>query len=469
MLQENKKIWSSTMVLFLMFAVIYLLVQYLFQVFTQPYFWDELGVYSRSSTHLYNDGLSLLPSSVPDELSRGHPLLCPFYFATAFKLFGNSPLTAHIAAALLNILGFYFCYRILIRYIPVWFACFGTLAIFVQPLFLSQSVLVLPEMPLMVATLGAVMFYVYGKKWGAMCCLVLALQIKESALVLPIAFLLTDIMISKRLNLKSFLFYFFIPLLSFILFVLVQKAQRGYYFYPLHTSLSSFDMYYIRERWENFKHYAFHEQGRYSIWIIACVTVAIFSIGHFRRAKDFLKSSLLILPITIAGCLGFMVLNYYLSRYTMYFLVLAYIGLIVLFVKTYQRYFYLQCILIGLVFCNGIYNWNNGKVYTDVDFSYADHVKSIQLVIQEVEKPEYKGKVVGMDFPLAAVYWSENNGYSASDNVHSVPFQDSLPKKDFMVFTHPGNMADTAKHKDLTLRKELRSGYAFARIYQIGL
>jgi hypothetical protein len=465
--KENRNNKAAVAVLFCGFVFTYLVVQWQFGIFTQPYFWDELGVYSRSSTHLFYHGLSLMPSSIPDELSRGHPLLCSFYFALAFKIFGCSPVTAHFAAAFLNMLGFYFCYRIFARYIPSWHAVFATMAVFVQPLFLSQSVLILPEMPLMVCTLGAVMCYVYERKWGLMLFLVAALQVKESALVLPMAFLLADILIDKKPDWKGLLGYFIIPILSFVIFISVQKFQRGYFFYPLHTSLSSFDMYFINERWQNFKQYFLHEQGRYAIWVLGCIVAVIYMVRNGGRLRSLLTKRLIVLPVIIAGSLCFLVLNYYLSRYTMYFVVLFYIMLLLLIYKTFRKYLYLQVILVGLILCNGIYNWNNGRQYTDVDFSYSDHVRTLLMTVEELKSNSYRGKVVAMDFPFSAAYWNRDNGYNTGENVRSVPVQDSLPLKDYYIFTHPGNMADTGKYENIVFEKELRWGYAFTRIYKV--
>ena len=184
-------------------ACVYGILHYLYGVFTQPYFWDELGVYSRSSMYLSEYGLSLLPDSVPDELSRGHPLLCPLYFACAFKLLGCNPLTAHIAAAVLNAIGFFLVFAILLKNTKPFVAAAATLAIFVQALFLSQSVLILPEMPLMVLTLAAVYFYINDKIWLAAIFIILALQIKESALVLPFAFLVSESLKQRKIFTKN--------------------------------------------------------------------------------------------------------------------------------------------------------------------------------------------------------------------------------------------------------------------------
>ena len=71
----------------LSFVLVFSLLQFYFDLFTLPYFWDELGVYSRAAIHLYEHGPGILPSALPDELSRGHPTLIPFLFSLAFKVF----------------------------------------------------------------------------------------------------------------------------------------------------------------------------------------------------------------------------------------------------------------------------------------------------------------------------------------------------------------------------------------------
>jgi hypothetical protein len=465
---ENKQSIYYAMALVLACTGIYGLLQLKFGIFSQPYLWDELGVYSRASMHLFNNGLSLMPSAIPDELSRGHPLLCSFYFALAFKIFGCSPVTAHVAAAFLNIFGFYCVFRILARYMEGLWAIVITITIFIQPLFLSQSVLILPEMPLMVVTLAAVMCYLYGQKWGVVISLVAALQIKESALVLPLAFFLSDLVNRKKVTGTNFLFYLMIPLLSFATFICLQKYQRGYFFYPLHTSLSSFDLYYIRERWENFKQYAFYEQGHLLTWVMFCVVIFFFIVARFKDVRVLLKDRRLILPVIITGCIGFMVLNYYLSRYTLYFMVLYYILLFLLLMYVLRPYVYLRYLLVLLVFISGVYHWNRGKVYTDVDFTYSAHLDNMRAVVKEMNEATYKGKTVGMDFPLCAAYWSKDNGYPVTDNIHSVPINDSLPVKEFVVFTHPGNMADTAKYGGrIDFVKQVSTGYAYSRIYAL--
>ncbi len=448
-------------------ACVYGILHYLYGVFTQPYFWDELGVYSRSSMYLSEYGLSLLPDSVPDELSRGHPLLCPLYFACAFKLLGCNPLTAHIAAAVLNAIGFFLVFAILLKNTKPFVAAAATLAIFVQALFLSQSVLILPEMPLMVLTLAAVYFYINDKIWLTAIFIILALQIKESALVLPFAFLVSESLKQRKIFTKNNLYLFVFPVLSFLIFIGIQKIQRGYFFYPLHTSLASSDPYYLNERWQNFKLFFLYQQG-HIYFVIALASILLLNlILKFKSIPNLLKNKMSIYPIIVIGSIAFLVLNYFLSRYTLYFFIFLYIAFFLLvfnLLKEKQNLAYLIALALAVL---GIMNWNTDEDYTDIDFSYSQHIQSVQLSIDELNTDSFTNKTIGMDFPVSAVYWNSNNGFKLKGNHKMCPLYDSACSKDFVLLSHPGNMADTTKfNASYTFYKELRKGYAYCRIYK---
>lgn len=448
-------------------AFIYFIINNLYGVFDQAYFWDELGVYSRSSMYLYEHGLSLLPSACPDELSRGHPLLCPLYFASAFKFFGCKPFVAHIAAASLNAIAFIFLWAILLHFTEPFIATVSTLAIFAQALFLSQSVLILPEMPLMVLTMAAVYFYTNEKIIMTAICLVLALQVKESALVLPFAFLLSESLKQKRLLHMNNLYLFVFPMLSFLIFILVQKVQRDYFFYPLHTSLASTDPYYIHERWDSFKLFLNSSQN-YLFFVIAFAIVAVINLFVFlKKIPSLISNRYNILFFIIGGALFFMVLNYFLSRYTLYFMILSYLVFFIFVFNIVQKkpkIAYLPAVALLILGCS---NWNKDRDYTDIDFSYSQHIKTVKMCTDDLNTPQFNGKTIGMDFPISAVYWNSNNGYQVSNNHHMCPLYDSSCKKDFILLSHPGNMSDSSKFSaDYQLYKTYQYGYAYCKLYQ---
>lgn len=447
--------------------LVYGILHLLYGVFYQPYFWDELGVYSRSAIHMYQHGLGILPASVPDDLSRGHPLLCPFYFALAFKIFGCQPMVAHFAAAVLNMSGFCFVYGILKKYMQPYTAMASCLAIFVQPLFLSQSVLLLPEMPLMVFTLAAVYFYLEGKYFLLMLFSILALQTKESAIVLPFSFLTAELFRHKKLNSKNLILIFLLPLLFFAGFFAVQKLQRGYYFYPLHTSLASGDWYFIKERLQHFADFFIYAHGHLLLIFSIIIFGTFYMIRQKLNLKSILQSRVLIMPIIIIACVSFLIFNYYLARYTLYFFVFIYLLSYLLLSKMPGVTMSAISLYSLLITATGVYFWNRDKIYTDTDFTYTRHIKSLQMAINELKNKEYNGKNIGMNFPASAVYWNDLNGYNAGKLHQAVSTNDSLPLKEYILLTYPGDMGDTLRYnKQYTMYKEFRSGYAYCRLYR---
>lgn len=445
-------------------VISYAILNHHFHIFQLPYIWDELGVYSRAAIYLYEHKLSLLPDAIPDELSRGHPILVPFYFALWFKIFGCYPLVTHIAAACINTAAFVFVYLILKKYINVWLAAAGAFMIFLQPFILAQSTLVLPEIPLFFATAAATYFFISKRYWLTSLFLILALQIKESALILPFAFYLTHIIVCKQVKQKPKIQLFMLPVLSFILFILIQKLQRGYYFYPLHTSLLAFDGYTIEQRWHEFRDFLLWEQMHYVLliaWII------------FAPSKQLFKSAIwqqnyIIFPVIFVAGMGFSILNYYLSRYTIFFMVPLYCFLIISAnagsIAKKSSVFTLIFISIGII--TALLNIKGSKEFKDTDFSYTAHATNLQTTVTALDSSTYKGRTIRMDFPLAACYWGNKNGYTRKADFTIVYGNDLYAE--FAVFTYPGNMADTAKlPAEAKLTKSISNGYAYARIYRL--
>ena len=184
-------------ILFVLIALTYLLLNIYFDVFNLPYFWDELGVYSRAAIHMSVHGIGLLPSVLPDDISRGHPILVPFLFSTVFKIFGLKIIVARLFAAFIYSVGIFYLFRIfLLKYSPFHATIFSFL-IFIQPCFLSQSLLILPEIPLMVIAIMS-LFYFLKKQYSALSiCLSISLFVKESAIILPLTIYALDFLYFK--------------------------------------------------------------------------------------------------------------------------------------------------------------------------------------------------------------------------------------------------------------------------------
>lgn len=444
----NALLWVS-------FLITYLIIQFLYGSITQAYFWDELNVYYRAAEHLNRFGLGITPDAIPDEFSRGHPILVPFYFGLSFKLFGAFPLTAHIAAALLSCLGFHFLFKIISEHIHAGISFLITLCIFIQPVFLSQSLLILPEMALFTATAAALYHYQkHNYKWVCLS-LIIALQIKESALVLPPAFFITELIHRKKLEWRPVLALFILPILSFCLYFTLQYFQKGYFFYPLHTGLTKFEPYFIRERWNEFKSFAWIEQAHFLFILPAIAVLYQYKLLTSRMGAFFYV-------FLVASV--FTVLNYFLSRYTVYFLAPFYAYTLYCLYLSSKKHLKLFVTYVLICLCGGIYNWYGNK-FSDTDFTPSSHINNLHATLTFLRDPRFNDKTIHIDFPLYACYMDKHNGYLSEKSYETVVGNNN--EYDYKVFTFPGNMHDTTKLSTSdTLIKRLSDHYAYSLIYK---
>src|ERR1019366_3043834 len=113
-----------------------------------PCFWDELGVYAQAADYQYHHGLSLMPSSVPAVISRGHPLLFTFLNACAIKVFGEHVFVLHYFSLFISTMLILMVYLKTTKYFGQLTGIISVAILILQPLFLAQSAMVLPEIAL---------------------------------------------------------------------------------------------------------------------------------------------------------------------------------------------------------------------------------------------------------------------------------------------------------------------------------
>ena len=81
---------------FIFIATLVCLTIFKWNDFALPYFWDELGVYTRAADYQVQHSISLEPASAPPVLSRGHPLLFTSMNALVWRVFGEEVRVAHL-------------------------------------------------------------------------------------------------------------------------------------------------------------------------------------------------------------------------------------------------------------------------------------------------------------------------------------------------------------------------------------
>ncbi len=450
-----------------------------------PYYWDELGVYSQASLYMYDHTPSLLPGSLPDVLSRGHPLLFMFVYACFFKLFGTSLVGAHIFTCLISILFLGIAYQIGKRFFSADIALLSVILMTVQPLFFAQAVFVLPEIMLGVFSLLSIYFYLDKKLWTSSLYASLALLTKETAIVLPIVMLLMEVIRFYRKELTfrqliSSLLIIFIPFYVFGLFIIIQRIQNGWFFYPYHTGFISFDPSSIYWRLTGYLNFIFIRQGRIT-WLIV---ISVFTVVAIFRHKTQLRQTILkkwqefpphyfvfaTLFIYVLGILGYSALNFPLQRYVLLIypvFTLLIVWMVFRLVK--EKKIFAYPIVLALATINLFYMKSPGKMVEN-DMAYKDLLTIQVEICRYFDTPELKAKTLASDFPVTPSFFDPRLGYVTQTDFRLTGISDELdPEADYYIYTNPGNLEDKAvlKSDRLQLIKEFRKGAAEGYIYKV--
>lgn len=383
-----------------------------------PYFWDEIGVYAPGALKMKDNGtFGLLPSCLEPLYSRGHPLLFVFVQAVWFGFFGDEVISGHacsIFIATATLITFYFFVKDLFG---KKIAFFAALLLTFQPVFFAMSGVILPEMMLTLFTIPAV-WCVIRKRWGLFAVFgSMAMMTKESAIVLPVLallFAIADDVAARRFSISSVrrILWALTPVLIYAIFLVIQKKQNGWYFFPEHMGYVERNLFAFEQIWYILLD-AVVKQGK-AILLIGILHSLFFTWrgGYSPVQKRAISISL----IFVVGCIGFAYLNFYLFRYLLYaipFVVLtAVAGLFALAdrlpLKWRNSILYL-CMAASLAL--GVLYMDKGEFNDTADMSYKRLVKAQLQTIDWVKQQPWKDSLIEANFPLYQAMEEPRNGY----------------------------------------------------------
>jgi hypothetical protein len=507
-----------TTALFILLLILFCILK--IPTLTLPYFWDELGVYARGALYLHDHGLSLFPSALPPELSRGHPLLFTFINGLSFDIFGDSLLTAHCTALFISLLFLTTVFVIAREWFNSIYAFIIVFLLIIQPLFVAQSVMMLPEVTVGLSTWLALYFLIKKKYLFFAITSSIAILIKETAIILPaiaISGILIEHLSLKKKFLPEFLKAFLsilLPLFTYAIFLFIQKKQNGWFLFPIHSDAIHFDLKSVSEEWISYCHFIFLEQGR-------CYLFLLFLLLHARQLyilskqkTNILHSTLLFTLFTIAFVLlyfqfiiSFFVVSLagiiyaffhsiFFRRYPVYFIYVflyAIIGLVFCSVNFYlnryiifllpallvlvfysleiSRRFLLGILIILVALPSALLHMNIRTFQYDEDMGY---VNSIQLYQQGMSflNSKLNGHSVSIytNFPLFFAYCDPRLGYTIkkdSTDFNLAPFSNRPTHYNYMLLTEPGGPIPHFPGDDsLFVLKVFNSDYGQLTIYK---
>ncbi len=460
------KPWT-THVLFALLCIILTVCQW--KALWLPYYWDEAGVYAPAANALYEHGLSLMPGALDPEFSRGHPLLFVFLAASMFKLFGSSVLTAHVFAFFISLLLLWVVYYKAARYYGHTVGLITSILIAVQPFFVGLSTLLLPEILLALFAWLALTSFHENKYGMAGLYSTLAVLTKESGILLPITFtaylLLQQILFWKEHKGKwnSRMLLLFTPFAFFGLFLVVQKIQNGWYFFPYHVSTVSLEWPTVQKHFQDFFNFLIWNQKRYWWkWIMIAGLASAIVKGTF--TKNSLRNSfLLLLGVFIAGNLCASSLAFYMSRYV--FLLLPALALIVsICLYTVARSIAVRGVVVLLLSVAALSTLDTNKFNYEEDIAYRKSVYTLVNAFNYLQQHQQPQDTVSGPFPAYFILATPNNGYPPLRYKQVIP-QEGRPGASYIVESDPGGWIEDKQNLEIV--KEFRNGYARTTIYKV--
>ncbi len=377
-----------------------------------PLFHDELGVYGRALFYMIDHGSSMIPGDIDPEISRGHPLFFAFFVSQISSWFGGSYFVARLTVLFLAMGLLVATYWLGKELVNKKTGLLAAASLSFQPIFFSQSTLILPEIMLSLLGLLSLLFYVRKQYFWYFAFASLLVLTKETALVI-----LGGIVLNEWYKNKFRIDFFLIktnliwlsPLVCFFLFLWIQKQQHGWYLYPYHTSFISFSISSICLRMTMALVLLFLNQGRFILTIIALVALA--RMGRTAR-KKLLNQNFLFLAVAI-NMLGFSSINYLMARYFLLILPL----LILSFMSILQKQNYRLRHLLFYFVCTIPFQSNFWVFCNDDNMSYLVVVSSMQKSIAELDRitAGKKAKIFA-EFPEINALEDPRNGYTNNPN-----------------------------------------------------
>ena len=505
------------------FVLIICLIIYKWSFLNLHFFWDEAWVYGPAIIEMAKSGLSLLPSGLPEDISRGHPLLFHFTFSTIPYFFGSSVFNIHLASLIINLFMVFGFYHVIKSLTEPLFAVIATGVLSINNIFLAQLGLALPEVFLGGTIFLALYFYSINNKVFFLIFGSSALLIKESAIILPISLGLFEVVYylanRKEIHFKDFLFkgiWIGAIGLPFLLFLMIQYLQRGYFFFPEHIGLIKFSFKYFRDTYSIIYRYLFQNQGRYlitySFFIILCLTAnkdwrlkilswflgfsmmkiffrgwrlgnigdlivlpilfsSFFYLGIYlplqkmERLKTIKKSEFTFLTITFIFSILYFIfssLNFFTIRYIIT-LIFVFYGFIIVWIftvpqiKVYFKYLYVGLMSIPIF----VYNLNPKEAIGDTETTYKD-----ALIVQtklydyitsnQLSKYTYYG-----NFTNEVAFQNQFSGLVSEENEIENINRFNVYKKDFIIHSNFDERIDFDTLKvELDTIKKFSSGKA---------
>lgn len=439
-----------------------------------PYFWDEAWPYSVGVNEMYKHGLSLLPGAVPPFIARGHPLMFHFLAAAWMKMFGTSLISGHAFAMAVSLLLVVTVYISGTRFFSNRVGFIAALLFAAQPVLISQSAFLMPEV--MVGLWAMLAFYFYFQKKAILFVLsasALILTKEPGAMVIVTLFfyetgifLFSDPRIFRDLLRKLVLIV--LPVFMAGLYFLAQKIKFGWFLYPFYMDHLSSNWINVKENLPSGAAYVFIYYGRNGLSIFIIISIVVLLLKKERAFSADQKKILGILSCFVVFFLLFSTVNYYIPRY----LLCAFPPLILtataLMDKAFGRRPVIYALIISGLVGTFIYFYGNGIKNGDID--YSPSIRTDMQVVSFCEQAHLQQAHIFANSVLRIDFNEPVAGYLSGPQFTNIE-SDFSQQTEYCIFssdeTTKEQVERITREYNISLVKRFELGYAWKEIYKV--
>ncbi|HEY3373058.1 MAG TPA: glycosyltransferase family 39 protein [Prolixibacteraceae bacterium] len=383
-----------------------------------PYFYDEAWSYIPSIKKMAEVGPSLLPGVLPIGDCKGHPQMFFFIASIWMNLFHGNIIMMRILPLLfsLGVLGS--VYVLMLKLVNWESAMIATLLISVQPVFLAQSIFLLPEMLMIFLFVLSFYFFLNRQFTAYAISNTIMVLTKETAIVFAISFglyyLFSLFLKSNREKHRHiYLLALATPGIFYAAFLLLHYLKFGVVFYGDHLGYVSLD-------WPSIHYKIFI--GYRSILIdygkrfisMAAIVGLIAMIIQGPKYTRFLILGI----VSFLSYMLFTILNFYTLRYSMAALVIY----LIVFACVIGQLRINNLIKAGITFTLAaicLYFSLTQKQSSDIDLGYVETVKIYQQTVHFCENNNLYDQPIATSFNIGLCLHLYDLGYVKGDKSFS--------------------------------------------------
>ncbi len=413
----------------------------------------------------------MLPGTIPLIYSKGHPLF--FYFLSSLWITwiaGSSTILVRLFPLLIAIASLFIFHRFAKRHTNTPLANISVLILSLQPMFLAQASLILPEILLFALFTLCFDSYLSGNYrqyalWGSLMMLT-----KETGavfiLVFGLSFLIENRQAWKSKKFFINLLFLGIPALTYSVFLFLHYLKFDVFFFSEHLDLISTDSSTVLYKLKSASSVLF-TRNAHNLLVLPALGGVIYLL--FKKKK---LHNLRLLAISLAILLAFLtftILNFYTYRYIFPVIGILLLSSLVIINQISRQHSWIMIGYAGVVLAVTAWYAATKRGQSDADLGYVQFLKVHKQMVEYCEQQNWYDKEFGAGYNMVMGMRDQFSCYlntTKNFKMHHLP---GIQDRDFIIYDStcwPFEIREEDKSK-LKLIKHFQYKKHWGEIYQV--